>query len=79
MNVESHTLAANLSTATTPFALAYRGMARMVATVALWRRRANQRPQLALLLSTSPPGFLHDTGILCTHAEVEVHKPFWRP
>jgi len=78
MNVESPTLDTNLTTLITPFLLAYRGMARVVATVALWRRRAHERRQLALLLSTSPPGFLHDTSILCSHAEVEANKPFWR-
>ncbi len=78
MNVESRTLGTNLPTAITPFALAYRGMARVVATVALWQRRAHERRQLALMLSTSSPGFLHDTSILCTEARAEAEKPFWR-
>ncbi|HTV32768.1 MAG TPA: hypothetical protein VME69_06655 [Methylocella sp.] len=77
MNVEPRTLAANLPTATTLFDLAYRGMERVVATFALLRRRAHEHRQLAMLLSTSSSSFLHDTSILCTHAEVEADKPFW--
>jgi uncharacterized protein YjiS (DUF1127 family) len=53
-------------------------MRRAGATLALWRRRARERRQLALWLDASPPGFLHDTGIACTEGEVEANKPFWR-
>ncbi len=78
MNVASRTLGADLPAVTRPFALLHRGMTRVVATIALWHRRAHDRRQLALMLSTSSPGFLHDTGILCTEALEEARKPFWR-
>lgn len=77
MSVGSQMLG-SVPAASSLLALLYRGTARVVATVALWHRRAQDRRQLALMLSTSPPGFLHDTSLLCTEAEVEVSKPFWR-
>jgi uncharacterized protein YjiS (DUF1127 family) len=78
MSVASRMSGSDLPAATSFFVLLHRGIARAVATVALWYRRAHDRRQLALMLSTSPPGFLHDTSILCTEAEVEARKPFWR-
>jgi len=78
MNVASRTSSAHLPTGTPSFALLWRGMTRVVATIALWHHRAHERRQLRLMLSTSFPGFLHDTGILCTQAQVEAKKPFWR-
>ena len=78
MSIGSRTLGSDLPTATSRFVPLYRGMARAVATVALWRRRARERRQLALWLGTSPSGFFHDTSILCTEGEVEANKPFWR-
>ena len=78
MSIGSRTLRSDLATITNPFVLFYRGMGRAVVTVALWRRRARERRQLALWLDASPPGFLHDTGIACTEGEVEANKPFWR-
>jgi len=79
MSIGSWTLGSDLpKTTSSLFFLLYRGMGRAAATVALWRRRAHERRQLALWLDTSPPGFIHDTSILCTEGEVEANKPFWR-
>ncbi len=69
MSVATRTAGTNLSAATRFFALAYRATARAVATVAVWYRRAHDRRQLAVL-STSFPGFLHDTGLVCTEADL---------
>jgi len=70
MSVASRTLGSVLPTATSPFALLYHGMARVVATVAFWCRRAHDRRQLAVMLSRSSLGFHHDTGLLCTEADL---------
>jgi hypothetical protein len=78
MSIGSRTLRSDLPTASRPFVLLCRGMESAAATLALWRRRARERRQLALWLSASSPGFLHDTSILCTEGEVEANKPFWR-
>ena len=69
MSVTSRTIGTNLSAATRFFALAYRPTARAVATIALWYRRAHDRRQLAML-TPSFPGFLRDTGLVCTEADL---------
>jgi uncharacterized protein YjiS (DUF1127 family) len=48
------------------------------AMLTLWRQRSRERQQLALWLSSSQPGFAHDTCISCVEASVEASKPFWR-
>jgi uncharacterized protein YjiS (DUF1127 family) len=78
MNVVSRTLRTDVPAVARLFALLHRAMTRMVATIALWHRRAHERRQLRLMLSTSSPGWLHDTSISCTEAEAEASKPFWR-
>jgi uncharacterized protein YjiS (DUF1127 family) len=78
LSVASRMSGSHLPAATSFFVPLHRGMARALGTVALWYRRAHDRRQLALMLSSSSPGFLHDTSILCTEAEVEARKPFWR-
>jgi uncharacterized protein YjiS (DUF1127 family) len=78
MSVASRTSGSDLPATTSPFPLLRRGITRVVAMIALWHRRAYDRRQLRLMLSTSFPGLLHDTGILCTQAQVEAKKPFWR-
>jgi uncharacterized protein YjiS (DUF1127 family) len=78
VSVTSRMLDNDLPAASSVFVLLYRGTARVVAAIGLWQRRAHERRQLALMLDASSPGFLHDTSILCTEAEVEARKPFWR-
>lgn len=79
MTVGSWTLGTNPPTATKPLTVLRRGIGGVWATLALWQRRSHDRRQLAMWLSTSGPGFLHDTSIACTDAYQEANKPFWRP
>jgi hypothetical protein len=59
MSAASRTLGRNPPATTGAFAPLYRGMARMLATTALWYyRRAHDRRQL------------HDTGLVCTEADL---------
>jgi uncharacterized protein YjiS (DUF1127 family) len=78
MSLASRMSVNDLPAATSFFVLLHRGVSRAVATIALWHRRTQERRQLAWMLDTSAPGFLHDTSILCTEAEAEAKKPFWR-
>lgn len=48
---------------------------RLAATWRVWRQRAEQRRQLALL----DDRMLRDIGISRAAAEKEARKPFWRP
>ncbi|HEX7970193.1 MAG TPA: DUF1127 domain-containing protein [Stellaceae bacterium] len=47
---------------------------RLVAILALWRRRIQERDQLARLGERE----LHDIGLSRTAVYAEIRKPFWR-
>ncbi len=49
-------------------------LAQVRAAVALWRRRARERSELAAMNAHD----LQDIGISRAQAEFEIRKPFWR-
>jgi len=66
-------------TATSVSALMRQQTGRACDMLALWRHRADERSQLAFLLSALGPDFVLHTGISRSAARAEANKPFWKP
>jgi uncharacterized protein YjiS (DUF1127 family) len=53
-------------------------LAEIRAVIGAWRQRQRYRRDLQRLMTTAPH-LIDDIGLLRTHADREMAKPFWRP